>query len=205
MSTRNDGWNNHTIYIFLDNPANMPCRLSVVSVNLRSVDLLFVTGTYLSNPRVPVSPPHYMPTLVLFHCILNSVSGSLGLWDCSVITRRRLFLSGFSACHGSYPVGCLQGHCLRAWGGDSSNIQDRAERQGGGKRWTAEDGWATQQVFYKSFYTTSLCTQCTEEGGMLCTVPLPDFFWLFSVTFTWFRSSNKFEHYTKITSTKCNF
>lgn len=78
----------------VNNTANMPCRLSVVSVNLQSADLLLVTGMYLSNPRVPVSPPHDMPALVLFHCFLNSISGSPGLWDCSVIIRRRLFLSG---------------------------------------------------------------------------------------------------------------
>lgn len=59
-----------------------------------NMDLVLVTGLYLSNPWVPVSPPHYMPALVLFHCLLNSVSGSPGLCDCLVITRRRLFLSG---------------------------------------------------------------------------------------------------------------
>ncbi len=40
------------------------------------------------------SQPHDMPALVLFHRFLNSISGSPGLWDCLVIIRRRLFLSG---------------------------------------------------------------------------------------------------------------
>ena len=66
----------------------------MVAVHLKSVDSVLVTGMYLSNPWVRVSPPHYMPTLVLFHCLLNSVSGSPRLRDCLVIARRRLLLSG---------------------------------------------------------------------------------------------------------------
>lgn len=83
---------------------------------------------------VPVSPPHYMPALFCF----------LALWIECLWLPRAVRLLGYhqeeiisvwhSMRHGSYPVGRSQGHCLRAWGGDGSNIQDYAERQlGGGK------------------------------------------------------------------------
>jgi len=129
----------------------MPWRVLVVSVHLQLANSLLVTGMYLSNPQVPVSSPYYMPALVLFHCLLNSVSGSPGLLDCLVITGRRLFMSGFGVpwqLSNGVLLGLLSQGLSRRW----LQHQDCAERQErGGKRWTAEDEWPTPQVFVIAF------------------------------------------------------